>query len=243
MDIICEHCHQRFAKIANLNKHIKNRTEDCLFREECFKKKLQLEIQKQAQQTIENGLTNIKARKKISANEHALQNNVPSFYKVIVDAEFTFDYLFAEVNRGRSGLANIFKQYYFTNLGRKKFCIKVYDIAREQYGVFNGTTWERVSLSHIVETFLKQIQPHIQNVIITQKIKEAKEIDSKHTPYFVALFDEPPDRAEHNQKIQALTDKYFYSSYLNGTLMYQEDEKFIRKMHFRIQNCVNTELA
>jgi hypothetical protein len=228
----CEFCFEEFSNKRSLDNHKKNRTERCLNREKLIKDKFQnVDVERDKEQ------------KKINANELAIQNNVPNFYEIIVKAEFTFDYLFDEINKGRRGLSNIFKQYYFTNNERKKFCIKIYDLSRDLYGIFNGTRWERVSLYHIVETFLNQIQQCIQKIIISKKLKLLDDIDKQHTPYFVALFDESPDRNDHLQKTQAVYDKYDYVSYLNSLLLYQEDECFIKKIQFRIRNCINTSLA
>ena len=174
---------------------------------------------------------------------NAKKFKVPNFYDIIPNAKFSYSYLFKEINKTGSGLDNIFKKYYFERYTPKQYCIKVYDVAREQYGVFNGNKWERVSLAYIIDTFLSQLQPFLYSVVIKKKIEMLDSLDKKYTPYFVALFDESPDRDEHNKKTQEICDKYHHATWLNSTIISCNDTQFMKTVHERIKTCISRVLS
>lgn len=250
----CEYCLLVFTKKSNLDRHLKVRPETCFASEKLKQQLLQeqekakQELQKQVQElktkiALDQQSSSTKARKKINENSDAKNKDVPNFYSIINDAQFTHEYLLKHASNSYAGLCTIFQKYYFTNYKPYQYCIKLYDVAREQYGIFDGNKWIRVSLSYILDVYLGQIQKHIYNVLIRKKINLLEQVDKQYTPYFVAIFDEPEDRNHHTKKTEEIYDTYASASYLNSVLTYQEDVHFMKKIHDYIKIGINKYLS
>lgn len=230
----CQFCCQDFSSVKYLNRHLKNRPDQCLKLEKKCNEKIEKEVERrlneQKNKLVEkhekvvdqliHTKPDVRQRKKAVENVKAVAV-VPAFRSVLRNAigKYSSKQLKERIRLGAEGDIMIFKDLFIDTPTPEERCIRVKDQARDKYEIYDGTTWNAMKLRDIVDIVMDNMAD-LYFPVLKEKHAMLDEVDRKYPRW-----SNDESIVDMNIKVyNEVTDLFTTASEHHASLISKEDD-------------------